>query len=70
MGYLEQNAHAIACLSLRILAGPVFQLFYDAQCVIHRAVALTPFDVYYDADAAGVVFKLRIIEPLLGITLL
>ena len=70
VGDLEQNAHAVAGLSLGVPAGPVLQLFHNAQGVVYRLVTLTPLDVYHHADAAGIVLKLGIIEALLVIALL
>ena len=62
VGNLEQDAHAVAGLSGGVLAGPVLQLFYDFQGVVHSAIGSAPLDVHHRADAAGVVLKLGTIQ--------
>ena len=60
---LQKNAHAVASFALGVLAGAVFQMFDDLQRIVNGFVALASLDVHHGANAAVVMFKLRIIEP-------
>ena len=67
MGDLEQDAHAVTGLAGSVLTGPVLQLFHDFQGIVHRRHGiLRPLMSTTAADTAGIMLKLRIIQPLLG----
>ena len=60
MGDLREDSHAVAHLSGGVLAGAVFQLLHDVQSVIHHTSVLTPVNIHDTADAAGIMFHLRV----------
>jgi hypothetical protein len=63
VGHLNHQAHAVAGFAGGVLSGPVLQLFHDLQCPVHGVVGLNALDAHHGADAAGVVFKIRPIQP-------
>ncbi len=60
--YLQQNAHTVTRLPLGVFPGPMLQLFYDLQRIVHRLVALAAMNIHHRANAAGVVLKARVVE--------
>ena len=67
---LEQDTYAVAGLAFGVLSGPVLQLFHDLQGVVHGLMALAALDVHHGSDAAGVMFKGRIVQAPLSIAFL
>ncbi len=59
---LQQDAHAVAGLTLGVLTGAVLQPLHDGQCIVHRLVAFTSLDIHHSANAAGIVLKLWIVQ--------
>ncbi len=57
VGDLQQNAHAVACFALRVLAGAVLERFNYSQRVLNRGVRRHALDVDDRADAAVFMFK-------------
>ena len=62
MGYLCQNAYAVACLAVGVLARAVFERLHDGQRIRDDLMRGESLDVDDRADAAVVVLKRRVIE--------
>ena len=62
VGNLKHDADAISGLSFRVLAGAVFQVFYNMKCLLHGTVARDALDIGYSTDATVVMLKARIIK--------
>ena len=64
--HLEQHAGAVAGVDLAAAGATVVEVLQDLDGLLEDAVGLAPLDVDHEADAAGVVLELRVVEPLLG----
>ncbi len=62
MRNLHQNAYAVACFAVGVLAGTVLKCFNNGERVRYSRVRLDAVDVYHRADTAVVVLKTRGIE--------
>ena len=58
VGYLQEDTHAVAGLSLCILAGAVFQVFYYMKSIFHGLVAPDAVAVHNCADTTVVMLEL------------
>ena len=65
MGGLQQDARAIARIGLAAARAAVRQIDQDRERIADDLVGLLALDVHDKADAAGIVFKLRVVQPLL-----
>ncbi len=54
---LYQNTHAVACLALCVLTGPVLQIFHYFQGILHDLMAFHAPDIDTGANAAVVMLK-------------
>ena len=63
---LGQDTDTVTCLTLCILTGTVFQIFYNLQCILHRFTALYSLDIDAGTDTAIVMFKFRTMKRRLG----
>ena len=61
---LDQNARAVAGLRIAAAGAAVRQVDQDLDALEDDVVRFAPFDVGDEADAAGVVLMLRIVEAL------
>jgi hypothetical protein len=59
VGHLYHDAHAVAGLARRVLAGPVLQLLHDLQGAVHRLTRLCAAEIHHRPYAAGVVLPVR-----------
>ena len=66
VGDLHQHPRAVAGVGLRADRAPVFQVFQDGQAILDNLVRRLPLHVDDEAYSAGVVFKPRVVQPLLG----
>ena len=66
MGNLNHDTNTVSGLAFRILAGAVFQILYNAQCIFYRLVRFDAFNIYDSADTAVVMFKARVIHSRSG----
>ena len=66
MGDLEQDTDAVTGLSVSVFTCAMLQLFHDFQGIVYRGMGFAALDVHHAADTAGIMLKLRIIQPLLG----
>ncbi len=66
MRNLKQDARAVA--RIRVAAGraPMFQFAQHVQALLDDGVGFMAFDMRDEADAAGVVFKLRVVQSMRG----
>ena len=62
MADLQQDADAVASLSVGVFSRAVLQVFYDMQRVIHGLVALSSFYIDNRANTAVIVFQTGIIK--------
>ena len=62
MGNLEHDANAVARLALGVLAGPVFQILHDVECLIDCLMGLDAFDIGNRPDSAVVMLKTRVVQ--------
>ena len=62
VGNLKHDADTISGLSFRVLAGAVFQVFYNMKCLLHGTVARDTLDIGYSTDTTVVMLKARIIK--------
>lgn len=62
--YLHQDAGAVTALGVGSLGSAVLQVFQYRQRIVDRVIGFFPFDIGDDADAAGIVFKLGMVQPL------
>ena len=65
MGHLHEHAGAVAGVGLGTAGAAVIEIHEDLQALLHDLVGLAALDVDDEADAAGVVLELRIVETLL-----
>ncbi len=61
---LNENACAVARLGIGADRAPVLQIQQDFQGVLHDLMAFHALNVRDQAEAAGVVFVVGMIEPL------
>ena len=66
MGHLQQHAGTVAGIGFATAGAAMVEVDQDLQALLNQVMGLAPLDVRHEPDAAGLVFKLRIIEPLLG----
>ena len=64
LGQLDQDARAVAGQRIRTDGAAMGQVFEDFQTLLDDLVRLAVLDVGDEADAASVVFKLRVIKSL------
>ena len=64
VGDLEEDAHAVAGLALGVFTSPMLQFLHDLQCVIHGLVRFTTLNIHHRANAAGIVLKGGVVQPL------
>jgi hypothetical protein len=65
MGQLQQNARSIPRIGLGTDRAPVGQVQQNRQPLLHNGVGLRSFHMDNEADTAGIVLELRVVEPLL-----
>ena len=65
MRHLNENARAIAGVDLAATRAAMIEIHQDLQALLDEIMRLLALDVGDEADAAGVLFKLRIIQALL-----
>ena len=63
--YLEQNSGAVPRTGIATLRAAVREIFEDLQTLADDVVRLLALDVDDKADAAGIFFVSRVVEPLL-----
>ena len=63
VGNLEQNTNSVSSLTVRVLTGPVLQIFDDREGIADEPVALSPLYVGDRAYPAVVMFKRGVIKP-------
>jgi len=63
--YLEQNSGAVPRAGIATLGAAVREIFENLQTLTDDVVRLLAFDVDHKADAAGIFFVSRVVEPLL-----
>ena len=66
MGNLRQDADAVSRLSLRILACPVLQIFYNVKRVFYRFMGFLSFDIDARTNTAVIVFKFLSVKQRFG----
>ena len=66
VGNLRHDAHAVAGAAVGVLARAMLQLFYNFQCLIHRAAGLEALYADHGSDTAGIVLHLGKIQALMG----
>ena len=59
---LHHETHAVPCLSARVLSCPMLQLFHNLQRIIHSPMGLFSPNADHGSDAAGIMFKRRVIQ--------
>jgi hypothetical protein len=64
--HLQQHAGAVAGVGLGAGGAAVVEVAEDLQRLLQDLVRLAALHVHHEADAAGVVLKPRIVEPLLA----
>ena len=64
MRHLHQNTRAIARVHFRAARAAVVEIDEHLQTLRHDVVRLPPLHVSDKSDAACVMFKLRVVEPL------
>ena len=65
-GPKTQTEGAFAHAPPELARTAMIQVDQNLQPLLDEVVGLAPLHMHHDPDAAGVVFKLRIVEPLLG----
>ena len=60
------NRDAVAGAAVSVLARAMLQLFYNFQCLIHRAAGLEALYADHGSDTAGIVLHLGKIQALTG----
>jgi hypothetical protein len=65
VGQLQQNARSIPRIGLGTDRAPVGQVDQNRQPLLHNRVGLRSFHMDNEADTAGIVLELRVVEPLL-----
>ncbi len=66
VGHLQQHAGAVAGVDLAAAGAAVVEVLQDLDGLLEDPVGLVPLDVDDEADAAGVVLELRVVQPLLA----
>ena len=61
MGYLHQNTGSIATLLVSAFRAAVIQVLQNLQGIVDDTVGFFPFNIHDKPDAAGVMFKRRVI---------
>ena len=67
MGYLEKNAHAVACLSFGVLACSVLKGLNDLKSAVNYLVVSLAVHIYHCADSAVFVLEAGVVKSLLCI---
>ena len=62
---LQQNAGAVAGVFFTAARAAVIEIFQHCKRLLDDLVGPFTFDIDHEPNAAGVVFKLRIVEALL-----
>ena len=63
--HLQEDAGAVAGIGFTAAGAAMVEVDQDGQRLLDDLVGLFPLDVGDEADAAGIVFELGIVEPLL-----
>ncbi len=66
IGDLDQDARAVAHQLVGAHRAAVVEVLEDLQALLHDGMRLRALDVRHEADATGVVFTRRVVEPVLG----
>ena len=66
MRHLHQYARSIARIGLATAGASVVQVAQNLEGLLDDLMRLFAFDVYYEADATGFMFKPGIVQALLG----
>ena len=64
MRRLQQDARAVAGVFLAAAGAAVLQVEEDLDRFLHQVVRLAALEVDDEADAAGIVFELRVVQAL------
>jgi hypothetical protein len=65
MRHLHEDAGAVTRIDLATTGAAVIQVLQDLDRLFDDAVRFAPFYVNYEANAARLMFELRVVEPLL-----
>ena len=69
MRHLHQHAGAVTGVGLATAGTAVIEVAQDFDGLLQDGIRLAPLDVDHEAETAGVLFELRIVETLLPGTL-
>ena len=64
MRYLYENPCAVAALGIGAFGTTVLQIFQNRQSLVYDIIGFFSFHINDEANAAGIVFKCRIVQPL------
>ncbi len=65
MGHLQQDAGAVTRVDLAAAGAAMVEVLEDLDALFDDGVRFATLDVHDEADAAGVMLELRVIEALL-----
>jgi hypothetical protein len=66
MGNLQENPSSITSVGISSLRAAMGEVLQHLKALAHDVMGLLPFDVDDKPNPAGILFVLRIIEPLLA----
>jgi hypothetical protein len=64
MGRLNENAGAVAGISLTTAGTAVIEVEQDLEGLLNDRMRLATFDVNHEPDPARLMFELRVVQPL------
>ena len=62
---LQKDTYTISCLSFCILAGTMFQMLYDSECICNCIMSLFTFYIYNRTDTTVIMLKFLSIKSLI-----